>query len=77
MCVCVCIFKGCRGGVGGVFARVSCQTTPCRLVCLPLTLPLPFPPPSPSHPCVQPRVVRIVNPYLQWRSERVGICLVL
>lgn len=25
----------------------------------------------------QPRVKRIVNPYLQWRSQRVGICLAL
>ncbi|KXZ52866.1 hypothetical protein GPECTOR_8g248 [Gonium pectorale] len=25
----------------------------------------------------QPRVVRIVNPYMQWRSQRVGICLAL
>ncbi len=25
----------------------------------------------------QPRMVRIVNPYLQWRSSKVGICMVV
>jgi hypothetical protein len=25
----------------------------------------------------QPRVARVANPYLQWRSRKVGVCLVL
>ncbi|PNH01136.1 hypothetical protein TSOC_012984 [Tetrabaena socialis] len=41
--------------------------------------PAPPPPPNaaPGQPAPLPRIMRLVNPYLQWRSSRVGICLVL